>query len=46
METVNQALKHPPTSNTGGLPKSEAFEHFVVVKDYGNGQSSLKTSPH
>lgn len=32
METVNQALKHPPTSNTGGLPKSEAFEHFVVVK--------------
>ena len=29
---MNEAVIYPPTSNTGGLPKSEAFEHFVVVK--------------
>lgn len=31
---MNEAVIYPPTSNTGGLPKSEAVEHFVVV----NGQ--------
>ena len=29
---MNEAVIYPPASNTGGLPKSEAFEHFVVVK--------------